>query len=73
MALWPPKKSLGLRTVRSTLGKVHLLERNENEGFTIMEKYRKEGVMCSVGYLSQGFYSCTNSVTKKQVGKERVY
>ena len=23
--------------------------------------------------LSQGFYSCTNNVTKKQVGEERVY
>jgi hypothetical protein len=23
--------------------------------------------------LSQGFYSCTNSLTKKQVGEERVY
>jgi hypothetical protein len=23
--------------------------------------------------LSQGFYSCTNIMTKKQVGKERVY
>jgi hypothetical protein len=23
--------------------------------------------------LSQGFYSCTNSMTKKQVGEERVY
>jgi len=25
------------------------------------------------GYLSQGFYSCTNIMTKKQVGEERVY
>jgi hypothetical protein len=24
-------------------------------------------------YLSQGFYSCTNIMTKKQVGEERVY
>jgi len=24
-------------------------------------------------YLSQGFYSCTNIITKKQVGEERVY
>jgi hypothetical protein len=23
--------------------------------------------------LSQGFYSCTNIMTKKQVGEERVY
>jgi hypothetical protein len=23
--------------------------------------------------LSQGFYSCTNIITKKQVGEERVY
>jgi hypothetical protein len=23
--------------------------------------------------LSQGFYSCTNTMTKKQVGEERVY
>jgi hypothetical protein len=29
-----------------------------------MKKYR-----C----LSQGFYSCTNIMTKKQVGEERVY
>jgi hypothetical protein len=26
-----------------------------------------------VYYLSQGFYSCTNIMTKKQVGEERVY
>jgi hypothetical protein len=25
------------------------------------------------GCLSQGFYSCTNIMTKKQVGEERVY
>jgi hypothetical protein len=25
------------------------------------------------GYLSQGFYSCTNIMTKKQVEEERVY
>jgi hypothetical protein len=25
------------------------------------------------GYLSQDFYSCTNNMTKKQVGEERVY
>jgi hypothetical protein len=24
-------------------------------------------------YLSQGFYSCTNIMTKKQIGEERVY
>jgi hypothetical protein len=24
-------------------------------------------------FLSQGFYSCTNIMTKKQVGEERVY
>jgi hypothetical protein len=24
-------------------------------------------------YLSQGFYSCTNIMTKKQVGEERAY
>jgi hypothetical protein len=25
------------------------------------------------GWLSQGFYSCTNIMTKKQVGEERIY
>jgi hypothetical protein len=29
---------------------------------------------CGIGYcLSQGFYSCTNNMTKQQVGEERVY
>jgi hypothetical protein len=31
-------------------------------------KYWKVGIC-----LSQGFYSCTNIMTKKQVGEERVY
>ena len=31
VVLWVPARALGLRTVRSTIGKVHLLERNENE------------------------------------------
>jgi hypothetical protein len=32
------------------------------------------GVSDDVGMcLSQGFYSCTNIMTKKQVGEERVY
>jgi hypothetical protein len=26
-----------------------------------------------VYYLSQGFYSCTNIMTKKQVGEKRIY
>jgi hypothetical protein len=33
-----------------------------------MEPKQQKGVC-----LSQGFYSCTNIMTKKQVGEERVY
>ena len=29
--------------------------------------------MIGTKFLSQGFYSCTNIMTKKQVGEERVY
>jgi hypothetical protein len=36
-------------------------------GLRFMESSRNGGC------LSQGFYSCTNIMTKKQVGKERVY
>jgi hypothetical protein len=31
------------------------------------------GSCCLANCLSQGFYSCTNIMTKKQVGEERVY
>jgi hypothetical protein len=36
----------------------------------ITENYSNYGNRCC---LSQGFYSCTNIMTKKQVGEERVY
>jgi hypothetical protein len=38
------------------------------EIFTAPDTYIAED-----GCLSQGFYSCTNIMTKKQVGEERVY
>jgi hypothetical protein len=31
------------------------------------------GFLCVALCLGQGFYSCTNIMTKKQVGEERVY
>ena len=37
------------------------------EAMPVLGKYRSG---CS---LRQGFYSCTNIMTKKQVGEERVY
>jgi hypothetical protein len=34
----------------------------------------RNGTVVGVGgCLSQGFYSCTNTMTKNQVGEERVY
>jgi hypothetical protein len=33
----------------------------------------KSGIVVLEGCLSQAFYSCTNIMTKKQVGEERVY
>jgi hypothetical protein len=31
------------------------------------------GIYIQMVCLSQGFYSCTNIMTKKQVGEERIY
>jgi hypothetical protein len=43
-------------------------EREGKEGREGEGGRRREG-----GCLSQGFYSCTNIMTKKQIGEERVY
>lgn len=46
---------LGLRTVHSTLGKAHLLEMNENEGFYLQ---LSEVVVWSVGRKKRIIYTC---------------
>jgi hypothetical protein len=49
-------------------------------GLKLVRRMRRVGDSCqdvsvhwSTCCLSQGFYSCTNIMTKKQVGEERVY
>jgi len=39
----------------------------------LLRKTKIESAIWLSGCLSQGFYSCTNVMTKKQVGEERVY
>jgi hypothetical protein len=36
-------------------------------------RYKQKAYEGEEAYLSQGFYSCTNIMTKKQIGEERVY
>ena len=45
-----------------------LVSRGREDGIVGFQRGNQER-----GCLSQGFYSCTNIMTKKQVGEERVY
>jgi hypothetical protein len=57
--------SLGVTTTRRIVLKGHSVRKLRA---TVLKPYTMV-IWC----LSQGFYSCTNIMTKKQVGEERVY
>jgi hypothetical protein len=42
-------------------------------GIWVLREYMYMGIWVLRECISQGFYSCTNIMTKKQVGEERVY
>jgi hypothetical protein len=63
-------RSLGRVTTEQSISNKH--DSNVQDNTTLRTSYAtpSNGLICC---LSQGFYSCTNILTKKQVGEERVY
>jgi hypothetical protein len=53
--------------------KAHRLKKKERKKESESESERERERERERKCLSQGFYSCTNIMTKKQVGEERVY
>jgi hypothetical protein len=45
----------------------------QNKSGSLLSEQHKKSMLNERSYLSQGFYSCINTMTKKQVGEERVY
>jgi hypothetical protein len=55
-------------------GRWDIWKENESWGRARTRKMSGDGyIVPEHRYLSQGFYSCTNVITKKQFGEERIY